>query len=126
MANRIDEAREVYRAWRDTFGTSICDQVQREEGRRRLQVVGRAPRKRFTARIYQRLFDRQAGICRWCHEILEIPARRNEIDHLNPEAEDFNGETNLQLLHRACNREKSSKSMLDQAKDRNRTVTDLI
>ena len=50
-----------------------------------------------------------------------------EIDHKDPNRQEgFNDDDNLQLTHRTCNRRKSSRSLYQQAKKTNRSITELL
>jgi len=106
-------------------GYSIYFKVQKDLMRRRVNPE-RDKREKFPPRLYQRLFDAQGGICPWCDKPLDIPAKRNEIDHADPNEQTFNKYSNLQLLHKHCNREKSSMSIQEQSKETGKPFTELI
>lgn len=64
--------------------------------------------RKFDARMKQRIYRKQAGICPICKEDFALSAM--EADHIKPWSE--GGQTiekNCQMLCRKCNREKSSK-----------------
>jgi 5-methylcytosine-specific restriction endonuclease McrA len=86
----------------------------------------REKRQRFAPGVYRRLFDKQKGYCPECGDHLFVPAKNNEVDHVDPNREDFNHATNLQLLHPDCNRRKSSKSIYEQSKHSGRPFTSII
>ncbi len=115
------------RALRTKHGYGEFDFAVKKLMRERLQVEGRAKRIKFPKSYYQKLFDFQMGLCPHCGKVLTIPATKNEIDHKNPnEGEHFNDRFNLQLLHKSCNREKSSKSILQQSKETGRMSVELL
>jgi hypothetical protein len=49
-----------------------------------------------------------------------------EAEHFDPNAVNFNDDSNLGCTHRDCNREKSSMSLMEQAEYLNITVEQLI
>ena len=110
-------ARSLLESARDEIGVSLFKRITREMNREKVNRQ-RDKRQKFPPGLYQKLFDKQNGICPPCKELLLIPAKRNEIDHINPNETHFNAEWNLQLLHPACNREKGSKSMYEQMKEK--------
>lgn len=108
-------------ALRKTYGYSRYDRCVKHLNRQRLLNRERDPHQHFPPRVYQRLFDAQKGLCGICGDQLEFPANRNEIDRKDPNADDYNGRSNLQLVHgrlsvQKCNQKKGAKSMLDQCK----------
>ena len=124
--SRTNEARLAFRSWMNKYGRSTCDQVVREEMRRRIRAEGREPRKRFSKRIYVELFEQQQGLCPYCNAPLDVPLIRNEIDHIDPEAELFNHRSNLRLTHRRCNREKGARALTEYSKTTGRTATEML
>ena len=111
-------AKHGYSNYREAF--KITD-------RERLQVEGRPERIHFPPAMYQRLFNDQEGLCPECQSLLEIPAKRNEIDHRDPNRVDgFNKRSNLQLLHKSCNREKSASSVQSQSKGSGKTFEEIL
>jgi hypothetical protein len=112
--------------WDKTLGVSYVRDGIGRYARRKLHIEGREKRQRFSRGMYQRLFDMQQGICPYCYQPLFVPARKNHIDHRDPEATlTFNRPSNLQLLHPRCNEEKSSKSLIQQSKESGKTMKEL-
>lgn len=121
----IDCKTEFYE-WLKKHGYGNCDLVIREWRRQRVNPE-RDKRQRFPKSEYQRLFDSQKGFCACgCSEHLLVPAIKNEIDHIDPNRQDFNHRSNLQLLLPEHNRNKSSKSVLQQSKESGRTMQEII
>lgn len=115
---------QIFDSVQAVYGRSLID-----EGIKRMkQRVNpeRDKRKKFPPSLYQRLYNEQGGDCSICGKRLEIPARKNEIDHINPNESNFNGHFNLQLVHRHCNRNKSSKDMIQQSKQYGKPISELI
>ena len=121
----LAECESALREIRSRAGYSIFDAVVKKLNRERVNPE-RQQRKRFPTSVYQRLYDKQGGDCRECGDRLFVPARKNEIDHIDPNREDFNHPSNLQLLHPKCNREKSSKSVYEQSKASGRSFEEII
>ena len=123
----LKECQQEFDEWVKKHGVGNCDTVIRAHNRKRVSSE-RDEREKFPPRMYQMLFNRQKGMCSWCEKLLNIPATRgNEIDHIDPNRKDFNHPTNLQLLHGLpCNREKSSKDLLQQSKETGKTIQELI
>jgi hypothetical protein len=99
--------------------------------RERLQVdrASREPRERFKPQLYKRLYHRQRGICPLCGLGMILPLTFPgglEIDHINPNAEDFNGISNLQVTHEICNRKKGAKSIQEQSKASGKPFTEIL
>lgn len=105
-------------ALRAKYGTSPFDHAIKKLNRQRLDAgQQREKRQHFSPRMYQLLFDKQKGICLRCDKVLDVPAKRNEIDHINPNrVGDFNSFANLQLLHSSCNRSKGANSIHEESK----------
>ena len=103
---------------RKQYGTVKFDHAMKKLNRMRLEAAGyqREKRVHFPPRMYQMLFDRQSGVCPRCNKTLNVPAKRNEIDHVNVERQDFNHPSNLQLLHSGCNRSKGANSIHEESK----------
>jgi hypothetical protein len=119
------------KAIREEYGYAIFDQAIRELNRERLQIdkASREPRQRFKPQVYKRLYHRQRGICPICHLGMILPLTFPgglEIDHINPNAEEFNDPKNLQVTHEICNRKKSSKSIEQQSKSSGRTFAEIL
>ena len=107
------------------YGYSRFWQDIKELNRERISK-DRPKREHFPKSMYQKLFDMQIGTCPYCRKQLDIPATKNEVDHKDPNAgEKFNERFNLQLLHRSCNRTKSSKSIQQQSKESGKTFEQL-
>ena len=121
MKSALDRLREL----RSEVGTSEFDRAVKSLMRERVSVT-REKRKRFPPSMYQRLYDKQTGDCPWCNERLLVPARKNAIDHKDPNRQDFNSVQNLQLLHPNCNSKKSAKSIHEQSKATGRTYEQLL
>jgi 5-methylcytosine-specific restriction endonuclease McrA len=120
----IIELRQI----RDKYGYGNFDTAVRMLNRERVNK-NRDPReKNFPKSMYQKLFDRQKGRCLYCNDHLFVPANKgNEIDHIDPNRQDFNHPSNLQLLHGdPCNRSKSSKDIIKQSKESGKLVTEII
>lgn len=101
---------------RQKYGTSSFDAALRVMKKERLENYGREKRKRFPPKMYQRLFDMQKGVCRFCGHHLDVPAKKNEIDHIDPSRQDFNSPSNLELLHVQCNKIKAARTVYQQSK----------
>jgi hypothetical protein len=113
------------RAIRKEVGYSTFDHAIRSLNRERLSNRDRQKRKRFSPKVYQQLFDRQNGDCPYCESRLLVPARRNVIDHFDPNAEDFNAQGNIRLVHPGCNAEKGAMTPIELAKKLGRPLTTL-
>lgn len=111
------------RALRSEVGTSAFDQAFRQLNKERLSNRDREKRKHFPPSVYQRLYDRQQGKCPYCPDPLLIPAKRNVIDHFDPNAAEFNHPSNLRLAHKHCNAAKSSLTPAEFAKKIGRNYT---
>lgn len=121
----LRETIEALRGVRSRAGYANFDAAVKALNRERVDPT-REKRKRFSKAVCQRLFDRQGGKCLMCRETLDIPAYQNEVDHIDPNRADFNHPSNLRLLHRSCNREKSSASVIDHAKRTGQTIREMI
>jgi 5-methylcytosine-specific restriction endonuclease McrA len=121
----IAETESALREIRRIAGYANFDAVVKKLNRERIDPE-RVKRKRFPKSMYQRLYDKQQGICPLCDNRLNIPATKNEVDHRNPEERDFNHASNLQLTHPECNRRKSSASVLEQSKRSGKPFTALV
>jgi hypothetical protein len=126
MTDKSDTVFKQLLQWDTTLGASYVRDGIRRYNRQKLHVEGREKRQRFSKGMYQRLFDQQKGVCPACEEPLFIPARRNQIDHINPEVvQGFNRPGNLQLLHPLCNQQKAAKTLLEQSKHSGKTMREL-
>ena len=85
-------------------------------------------RKHYTPAFKQRLYDLQGGACPWCPKPLLIPARKNEVDHINPNLADDERENrkNLCLAHPVCNQSKNAKTLYQVAKETGMTITEIL
>ena len=126
---RSVQCRAELKALREEYGYGTFDAAIRELGRERLQTDNRQPRRRFKPREYKRLYHIQRGICPLCNLGMIMPATFPgglEIDHINPNREDFNDPSNLQLTHEKCNRQKAAKSIQAQSKSSGKPFTHIL
>jgi len=116
------------RALRQQYGTSNFDHALRTLKRERLENYTREVRQKFPPKMYQRLYDLQGGICAWppCRQHLNVPAKKNHIDHVDPNRTDLNHPSNLQLLHPACNQIKSCRTLYEQSKLTGKPVSEIL
>jgi CRISPR/Cas system Type II protein with McrA/HNH and RuvC-like nuclease domain len=121
----LAQTESALREIRRLAGYANFDAVVKKLNRERIDPE-RVKRKRFPKSMYQRLYDKQQGVCPLCDNRLNIPATKNEIDHISPGEEQFNGVANLQLTHPMCNRKKSSKSVLQQSKESGRSFVSIV
>jgi len=124
--NTPSDCLQDLRALRTQYGTSNFDHALRTLKRERLENYKREPRQKFPPKMYQRLFDLQKGVCKFCGNHLDVPAKRNELDHIDPARQDFNAPSNLQLLHPACNRVKSCRMLYEQSKLTGKPVSEIL
>ena len=121
----------ILKQFRADWGYDRFDSAIRIINRERLQL-GKNPRdgrQRFKAHDYKKLYRKQNGICPLCNLAMVMPAHFPgplEIDHLNPNREDFNDPSNLQLTHESCNRKKGAKSLQQQSKSNGRTFVHIM
>lgn len=132
-ANELDEAmsslsvRDRLRAIRTEVGYSKFDFEVKALQRERLNdKAKRDKRVHFKWAKYESLYKKCGAQCWWCGEIMPLIKGQIEIDHFDPNADDFNDDPNLGLLHMECNRTKGSMSLPDQAKYHQITITQLI
>lgn len=115
---------------RQQFGVSTDDEATRFINRQRLESdvkATRPERKKFRwPQDYERLNKIQKGICGRCQEALPFIRGQVHIDHKDPNAPNFNADSNLQLTHKVCNLKKSSNSLYDEARKRGMTVLQLL
>lgn len=121
----LAETESALREIRRLAGYANFDAIVKKLNRERVNPE-REKRKRFPKSTYQRLFDKQRGICPDCDKPLDIPAVRNHIDHISPEEENFNGSSNLRLIHPGCNLRKGARSVYDHAKRTGRSFEQII
>ena len=110
----------------DEYGRFLLHQAFKEFDRRKLQAFDREKRQRFSWVFYRKLYNRQRGICPLCDGTMPLLKGEVEIDHRDPNRNDFNSEGNLQLTHKKCNRAKSAKSILRLSKESGRTIHELL
>lgn len=120
---------EELKSIRERYGYSEFDHAIKRINRERLQVEGREKRVKFPKSMYAKLYKFQFGMCSICElPMVKLGSYRGlEIDHRDPNRQDgFNDWDNLGLAHEKCNREKSSKSMLQMSKESGKTVTEML
>ena len=122
LIEAIDKLLEIRRL----AGTSNYDAAVKHINRKRLLSDGREPRKKFSFATLKKLYHRQRGKCPLCRKDMALIRSELEIDHRDPNAADFNNESNLQVTHKKCNREKSSKSIMEQVKESGQTITEMV
>lgn len=120
------ETKERLKALRELAGYSNFDRAIKSLNRERLTNNNRQKRVHFPWSKYGMLYKQSGGQCWWCGELMPFIKGRVEIDHFNPNADDFNNNDNLGLLHTECNREKGSMDLDTQAKVLGITLTRLI
>lgn len=124
----LKECKSEFDVWIKKHGVGNCDAVIRAHNRQRVNP-NRDEREKATPAEKQKMFNTQKGICPVCNRLLFIPAsdRRNEVDHIDPNREDFNHRTNKQLVHGdPCNRHKSSKDLIQQSKETGKMIQEII
>jgi len=122
----LSDTIKALRSLREQAGYGNFQQAVKTLNRERLQNTGREKRRRLPPARYQELFDHQDGKCAWCNELLLIPAKRNDADHINPDRQDLNHWKNWQLLHPKCNKEKSAMTIQEQAKHTGKTFQEIV
>jgi len=106
--------------------------IDRKYNRRVDDIEHRPERKKHSKSYYQHLYDHQHGDCirfsKKCTGRLLTPAKKNHIDHIDPNAppEIWDTRPNHQLMCSACNSEKSAMSITDQAKHTGHTIAEII
>lgn len=130
---RLDGAgtEALCRTIRGKAGYSNWTHVTQKLNRERLNVdkEARGERRRYRPAEYKRLYHRQHGICLICDAPMAMP--RNwpgdlEMDHVDPNATDWDSEGNRQVVHAKCNREKSSKTPHQMSKETGKTVVEML
>jgi hypothetical protein len=88
----------------------------------------REKRKHYSPSYKQKLYDHQGGACPWCPEPLFIPAKRNEVDHINVNLppEEYETRKNHCLAHPKCNRSKNATSLADLSKRTGITMVEIL
>jgi hypothetical protein len=117
---------QLLQAFELAIGRSDFRLLMDKQKNAKLQTTDRPERKKFPWGVYKRLYARQAGLCPWCGGAMILLKGKVELDHINPNAEDFNNANNLQLLHAHCNREKSGMSIEQQSKHTGKSFVELI
>ena len=127
MSARKDELIRCLEQLLASYGRCEFRRAVKELEQRRLEVSRRERRKRFAWSKHQMLYSMQKGVCPLCLELMPLLKGEVEIDHKDPNrTPGFNSDENLQLTHRRCNREKSSRSVYEQAKKGGQIVIDLV
>lgn len=117
------------------YGRSSFDPAIRRKANRRVDDIQSRPKRKKHPRLYyQHLYDHQNGDCirfsKRCTGRLVTPANshKNHLDHIDPNASPDTWDTrvNHQLICDACNLEKSSMSIMDQAKHTGRGIAEII
>lgn len=127
--SRLSDTIARLRAIDAEVGRGDFDAAMRVINRERLQSKRTQQRERFKWSEYERLYEVQGGICPWCEQpiiLLKRQKRLVEIDHINPNLQDFNAKSNLQLLHHDCNRTKAAMTMEEQSKRLGKPVTTIL
>jgi len=114
------------KAIRTEVGYSEYDQAVKIIARERLQNDSRDKRKPIPWAVIKRHYEKQKGICPWCNLPMVLIRSEIEGDHKNPNAQDFNHDSNIQTLHKKCNREKSSMSIAEQSKHKGTTYREIL
>ena len=109
-----------------SYGSQAFDLAVRKLNRSRLSVHNRDPRKRFSWNVYRKRYTLQHGICPICGQVMALLKSKIEIDHKDPNRQDYNADTNLQVVHTQCNQTKGAKSIYEQSKVSNKTFVELI
>ena len=109
------------------YGRSEFDHCASKIRLARLEIGSLRPKRiRFPWSKYRRLYERQGGICPWCDTPMILLRGKVEIDHIDPNSEDFNNDSNLQLMDAGCNRSKNAKSIAEQSKATGKGYVELL
>lgn len=119
LRTKLEELRALY-------GYSQFFNEVKSMSRERIQNTERAKKVHLTPSQKQRLFDRQGGICPRCKLPLDIPARKNDGDHIDPNSTNLNCMANYALLHASCNRSKGANSVYVESKFRGETTVEML
>lgn len=117
---------EELKSLRTKYGTGEFDHSIKTLNRERLENYNRPKRISFKWSLYRKLYRKQFGLCGICEAEMALIKGKVSMDHKNPNAEDFNDESNLQVTHVRCNLEKSSKSIPEQSKETGKPFTELV
>ena len=123
---KFEQARKEYQDWRERHGVSVCDSIVKEFNRRRVERVNPKLRKRYSWSAYRSLYEQQRGVCPICQEKMFFIRGEIEMDHIDPNAVDFEARSNRRILCRPCNREKAALSIPEQAKKYGKTMEELL
>jgi hypothetical protein len=113
------ECKREFDEWVKKHGYGNADFTIRQWRKQRVDPE-RDDRDKTSPAQKQKMFNAQKGFCPICKKLLFIPAtdHRNEVDHIDVNREDYNHRTNKQLVHgNPCNRNKSSKSIVQISKE---------
>jgi len=121
LLNQLEQLKEKY-------GETEFNNAIRKIKRKKLQIAKEQREKRikFSWTTYKKLYNKQRGICPLCNESMPFIKGEIHIDHKNPNETNFNAEYNLQVVHKQCNLQKSSKSLIKQSKFYGKTITELL
>jgi len=111
---------------RDEAGYSEFWREVKSLSRERLQNTTREKRKPISWGVIARHYKIQRGVCAWCNKDMKLIRSEVEGDHINCNAQDFNDDKNIQVLHKSCNREKSSMSIAEQSKHKGTTYREIL
>lgn len=109
----------------EQYGEMSFKRAVKTINRRRVDK-NRPRREQFPWKEYERLYKKQDGLCAICKEPMVLLRGRTHVDHIDPNATDFNDLSNRQLTHPGCNLSKSSKSIMQQSKTYGKTMTELL
>ena len=107
-------------------GYSEFDAAIKSMNRERLHGNEREKRKKYSWGKYKSLYQRQKAVCWWCGNTMPLIKGQIELDHFDPNREDFEAEENLSVLHKDCNRQKGPKDLINQAEILGITTMQLI
>jgi 5-methylcytosine-specific restriction endonuclease McrA len=123
---KLGECLADLKALRTKYGTSIYDDAVKKINRERLQDGAERKRRAYPRRVRVDLYLKQNALCPICDERMDANLRLLHVDHIDPDRQDWNHSSNLQLVHASCNLHKSSKSLQQQSKESGRTVADIL
>ncbi len=120
------QAETDFNAWLEKYGRSQCDAIMRKHLRKRLENTDRPARVKVSLNARRHMYVKQSGKCSICGEPMDGNIQSLHVDHVDPNAKDFNGRANLRLAHPSCNMSKGGASVPEQAKRYGRTMTDIL